>query len=100
MLFIFEARYRLLIQQFGMVLPNFVSNGVGDAEGTPFMEYGTMLQIDSIQVYADGHSHIWTVGDPSLGSRSGATGMITSSLKSNESTISLLPTRKHSNSHA
>ncbi|KAI5843651.1 PUA-like domain-containing protein [Tricharina praecox] len=68
-LFIFEARYRLMIQRawegdklFGMVLPNFVSNGVGDAEGTPFMEYGTMLQIESIQVYADGRSHIWTVG--------------------------------------
>ena len=68
-LFIFEPRYRLMIRRawegdkkFGMVLPNLIGGVVGEAGQNPFMEYGTMLQIESMQVYPDGRSHIWTVG--------------------------------------
>ncbi|KAI5778922.1 PUA-like domain-containing protein [Geopyxis carbonaria] len=68
-LFIFEPRYRLMIRRawedsrtFGMVIPNKTGEPQGDLGITPFMEYGTLLQIEQIHVYPDGRSHIWTVG--------------------------------------
>jgi Lon protease-like protein len=68
-LFIFEARYRLMIRRawegdrkFGMVLPNPTRTPQGELGQAPFMQYGTMLQIEHMHVYPDGRSHIWTVG--------------------------------------
>jgi len=66
-LFIFEPRYRKMVRRawegtrhFGMVLPNIAATG--DPGQNPFMEYGTMLRIESVQLRSDGCSHIWTVG--------------------------------------
>lgn len=68
-LFIFEPRYRLMIRRawegdrkFGMVLPNQTREPQGDLGLAPFMQYGTILQIEHMHVYPDGRSHIWTVG--------------------------------------
>lgn len=69
-LFIFEPRYRLMIRRawegnkrFGMVLPNRTGEVQGELGQTPFMQYGTLLRIEDIQMYADGRSHVWTVGE-------------------------------------
>jgi Lon protease-like protein len=68
-LFIFEPRYRLMIrrawdsdQLFGMVLPNKGDEPQGELGRVPFVQYGTTLRIEHVQVYPDGRSHIWTVG--------------------------------------
>lgn len=61
-LHIFEPRYRLMLRRclesrhrrFGMCLP-----GRG---GQPFHEYGTMLEIRSVEVLPDGRSLVETVG--------------------------------------
>ncbi|EPQ29662.1 uncharacterized protein PFL1_02882 [Pseudozyma flocculosa PF-1] len=61
-LHIFEPRYRLMIRRclesgnprFGMVLPSRDNGGLG--------EYGTMLEIKSVQMLTDGRSMLETVG--------------------------------------
>ncbi|PWY99211.1 hypothetical protein BCV70DRAFT_163767 [Testicularia cyperi] len=61
-LHIFEPRYRLMVRRclesgnprFGMVLPSRVNGGTE--------EYGTMLEIKSVQMLADGRSMLETVG--------------------------------------
>ncbi|ORY23131.1 PUA-like domain-containing protein [Naematelia encephala] len=65
-LHVFEPRYRLMIRRciesssprFGMVLPSRAA-----AEpGSGVMEYGTMLEIQSVQMLPDGRSMVETVG--------------------------------------
>ncbi|RUS16730.1 PUA-like domain-containing protein [Jimgerdemannia flammicorona] len=61
-LHIFEPRYRLMLRRclesrrrrFGMCLPG--------RDGQPFHEYGTMLEIRSVEVLPDGRSLVGTVG--------------------------------------
>ncbi|ORY06977.1 LON-domain-containing protein [Basidiobolus meristosporus CBS 931.73] len=61
-LHIFEPKYRLMIRRclesgqkrFGMMLPG--------RHGRPFMEYGTMLEIRSVETLPDGRSLVQTVG--------------------------------------
>ncbi|ORX91832.1 hypothetical protein K493DRAFT_316989 [Basidiobolus meristosporus CBS 931.73] len=61
-LHIFEPKYRLMIRrcmesrlrQFGMLLPG--------KHGKPFVNYGTMLKIKSIESLPDGRSIVQTVG--------------------------------------
>ncbi|KAN0059659.1 hypothetical protein ACQY0O_008230 [Thecaphora frezii] len=61
-LHIFEPRYRLMIRRclesgnprFGMVLPSKTNGGLD--------EYGTMLEIKSVQMLTDGRSMLETVG--------------------------------------
>ncbi|KAI9639903.1 PUA-like domain-containing protein [Dioszegia hungarica] len=61
-LHVFEPRYRLMIRRciesssprFGMLMPSRGSDGVGD--------YGTMLEIQSVQMLPDGRSMVETVG--------------------------------------
>lgn len=62
-LHVFEPRYRLMIRRciesnsprFGMVLPN-------RGTGAGVSEYGTMLEIQSVQMLPDGRSMVETVG--------------------------------------
>lgn len=69
-LHIFEPRYRLMIRRvcengtrrFGMLLPNRSGQQQGELGAAPFMQYGTMLQIEGANMYPDGRSDIWTVG--------------------------------------
>ncbi|WWC70466.1 uncharacterized protein I206_104417 [Kwoniella pini CBS 10737] len=66
-LHVFEPRYRLMIRRciestsprFGMVLP---ARGTGAPELQGLMEYGTMLEIQSVQMLPDGRSMVETVG--------------------------------------
>ena len=66
-LHVFEPRYRLMIRRciesssprFGMVLP---SRGTGAPGTHGVMEYGTMLEIQSVQMLPDGRSMVETVG--------------------------------------
>jgi hypothetical protein len=66
-LHVFEPRYRLMIRRciesstprFGMVLP---SRGTGPEHLQGVMEYGTMLEIQSVQMLPDGRSMVETVG--------------------------------------
>lgn len=66
-LHVFEPRYRLMIRRciessnprFGMVLPN---RGTGAPHLQGVMEYGTMLEIQSVQMLPDGRSMVETVG--------------------------------------
>ena len=66
-LHVFEPRYRLMIRRciesssprFGMVLP---SRGTGAPGTHGLMEYGTMLEIQSVQMLPDGRSMVETVG--------------------------------------
>ena len=66
-LHVFEPRYRLMIRRciesssprFGMVLP---SRGTGAPGTNGVMEYGTMLEIQSVQMLPDGRSMVETVG--------------------------------------
>ncbi|ORX36950.1 PUA-like domain-containing protein [Kockovaella imperatae] len=66
-LHVFEPRYRLMIRRciesssprFGMVLP---SHGTGQPGTQGVMEYGTMLEIQSVQMLPDGRSMVETVG--------------------------------------
>lgn len=64
-LHVFEPRYRLMIRRciesssprFGMVLPARGDRGMGGIS-----EYGTMLEIQSVQMLPDGRSMVETVG--------------------------------------
>ncbi|ODO05317.1 hypothetical protein L198_02009 [Cryptococcus wingfieldii CBS 7118] len=66
-LHVFEPRYRLMIRRciewgsprFGMVLP---ARGTGPENLQGVMEYGTMLEIQSVQMLRDGRSIVETVG--------------------------------------
>nr|XP_019046001.1 hypothetical protein I302_04741 [Kwoniella bestiolae CBS 10118]OCF24931.1 hypothetical protein I302_04741 [Kwoniella bestiolae CBS 10118] len=66
-LHVFEPRYRLMIRRciestsprFGMVLP---ARGTGSPQVQGLMEYGTMLEIQSVQMLPDGRSMVETVG--------------------------------------
>ncbi|WRT66099.1 uncharacterized protein IL334_003052 [Kwoniella shivajii] len=66
-LHVFEPRYRLMIRRciespsprFGMLLP---ARGVGAPQLQGVMEYGTMLEIQSVQMLPDGRSMVETVG--------------------------------------
>lgn len=66
-LHVFEPRYRLMLRRaiesgrprFGMVLP---ARGAGNPNLAGVMEYGTMLDIKSIQMLPDGRSMVETVG--------------------------------------
>ncbi|KAK8858937.1 hypothetical protein IAR55_003168 [Kwoniella newhampshirensis] len=66
-LHVFEPRYRLMIRRciesssprFGMVLP---ARGTGAPNLQGLMEYGTMLEIQSVQMLPDGRSMVETVG--------------------------------------
>ncbi|TYJ58454.1 hypothetical protein B9479_000661 [Cryptococcus floricola] len=66
-LHVFEPRYRLMIRRciesgsprFGMVLP---ARGTGPESLQGVMEYGTMLEIQSVQMLPDGRSIVETVG--------------------------------------
>ncbi|WVQ99150.1 hypothetical protein IAU59_006282 [Kwoniella sp. CBS 9459] len=66
-LHVFEPRYRLMIRRciestsprFGMVLP---ARGTGAPQLQGVMEYGTMLEIQSVQMLPDGRSMVETVG--------------------------------------
>ena len=66
-LHVFEPRYRLMIRRciesssprFGMLLPARAS-GASNAQGVS--EYGTMLEIQSVQMLPDGRSMVETVG--------------------------------------
>jgi Lon protease-like protein len=69
-LHIFEPRYRLMIRRaiegnrrFGMVMYNHnPREGQSDLGAVPFMEYGTMLEIITVRMLADGRSLIETRG--------------------------------------
>lgn len=69
-LHIFEPRYRLMmrrvvesrLKRFGMLLGNPERIPQGELGAVPFYEYGTMLQIVSMQVLPDGRSVIETKG--------------------------------------
>lgn len=68
-LHIFEPRYRLMIRralegngQFGMLMYNRTGSSQGSLGQTPFLEYGTMLQILNVQMLPDGRSLIETNG--------------------------------------
>ena len=64
-LHVFEPRYRLMIRRciesasprFGMVLP-----ARANAAAPGMNEYGTMLEIQSVQMLPDGRSMVETVG--------------------------------------
>jgi Lon protease-like protein len=66
-LHVFEPRYRLMLRRcvesghprFGMVLP---ARGTGNPNMAGIMEYGTMLEIKSIQMLPDGRSMVEAVG--------------------------------------
>ncbi|WVQ83118.1 hypothetical protein IAT38_005256 [Cryptococcus sp. DSM 104549] len=66
-LHVFEPRYRLMIRRciesasprFGMVLP---ARGAAPEHLQGVMEYGTMLEIQSVQMLPDGRSMVETVG--------------------------------------
>lgn len=66
-LHVFEPRYRLMLRRcvesgtprFGMVMP---ARGTGNPNVAGLMEYGTMLDIKSIQMLPDGRSMVETMG--------------------------------------
>ncbi len=66
-LHVFEPRYRLMLRRciesgnprFGMVLP---ARGAGNPGIAGVLEYGTMLEIKSIQMLPDGRSMVETMG--------------------------------------
>ncbi len=65
-LYIFEPRYRLMIRRaidsgdrkFGMLMYNRRGEVQGDLGATQFMEYGTLLHINSMELMDDGRSLI------------------------------------------
>ena len=68
-LHVFEPRYRLMIRRamtsdrkFGMVAYNARSEPQGALGVTQFMQYGTLLHIESMQLLPDGRSVIQTRG--------------------------------------
>lgn len=66
-LHVFEPRYRLMIRRciesssprFGMLLP---ARNTGSTGIQGVMEYGTMLEIQSVQMLPDGRSMVETIG--------------------------------------
>lgn len=68
-LHVFEPRYRLMMRrviegnrQFGMVMYNRTRASQGDLGSTPFLEYGTLLEIVNYELLRDGRSFIETRG--------------------------------------
>ena len=69
-LHIFEPRYRLMIRRavetgdrkFGMIMYNRTGEQQGGLGNVHFMEYGTLLHIDNVQMLPDGRSLIETRG--------------------------------------
>lgn len=68
-LHVFEPRYRLMIRRaiegdgcFGMLLHNGRQLPQGDLGRVPFFQYGTLLQIVSMELLPDGRSLIETMG--------------------------------------
>ena len=69
-LHVFEPRYRLMIRRamesgsrrFGMVLHNSRGAPQGALGRAPFMQYGTLLYVENIQLLPDGRSIIETRG--------------------------------------
>ncbi|KAF2191340.1 hypothetical protein K469DRAFT_720335 [Zopfia rhizophila CBS 207.26] len=68
-LHIFEPRYRLMMRrclegnrQFGMALYNRSSAPQGELGTTPFVEYGTLLEIVNFELLPDGRSFVETKG--------------------------------------
>lgn len=68
-LHVFEPRYRLMMRrvlqgnrQFGMVMSNRTSAPQGDLGSTPFLEYGTLLEIIHYELLRDGRSFVETRG--------------------------------------
>jgi Lon protease-like protein len=68
-LHIFEPRYRLMVRRcleenkrFGMVMYNRTATPQGDLGPTRFLEYGTLLEIVSVQLMRDGRSLVETRG--------------------------------------
>jgi Lon protease-like protein len=68
-LHVFEPRYRLMMRrviegsrQFGMVMYNRTHAPQGDLGPTPFLEYGTLLEIVHYELLRDGRSFIETRG--------------------------------------
>ncbi|MCJ1449882.1 hypothetical protein MMC28_000210 [Mycoblastus sanguinarius] len=69
-LHIFEPRYRLMIRRaiesgerkFGMMMYNRTSESQGDLGITQFVQYGTLLHINSMEMMLDGRSLIETRG--------------------------------------
>ena len=69
-LHIFEPRYRLMIRRavengtrrFGMMMYNRRGQPQGDLGPTQFMQYGTMLHINNVEMLPDGRSLIETRG--------------------------------------
>ncbi|KAF2262635.1 ATP-dependent protease-like protein [Lojkania enalia] len=68
-LHIFEPRYRLMMRrcmegnrQFGMLMYNRSSEPQGELGSTPFLEYGTILEIVNFELLRDGRSLVETRG--------------------------------------
>ncbi|KAL8728350.1 MAG: hypothetical protein Q9166_005493 [cf. Caloplaca sp. 2 TL-2023] len=69
-LHIFEPRYKLMIRRaietgegkFGMVMYNSTGVPQGDLGPVHFMQYGTLLQIQNVEMLPDGRSLIETIG--------------------------------------
>jgi Lon protease-like protein len=68
-LHIFEPQYRLMIRRamegnrrFGMVLYNRSGRAQGNLGVTPFLQYGTVLEIVNIEYMLDGRSYVETRG--------------------------------------
>ena len=69
-LHIFEPRYRLMIRRaiesgdrkFGMMMYNRSGRSQGPLGQSYFMQYGTLLHIQNIEIFADGRSLIETKG--------------------------------------
>ncbi|MCJ1306658.1 hypothetical protein MMC25_000301 [Agyrium rufum] len=69
-LHVFEPRYRLLMRRaietgdrkFGLISYNQRGLPQGDLGVTQFQQYGTLLHINSIQLFPDGRSFVETVG--------------------------------------
>ncbi|GAB7351428.1 hypothetical protein MBLNU459_g2094t1 [Dothideomycetes sp. NU459] len=66
---VFEPRYRLMIRramegnrQFGMLMYNRHGTPQGDLGPVQFLEYGTMLRIENVQMLPDGQSIVETRG--------------------------------------
>jgi Lon protease-like protein len=69
-LHIFEPRYRLMIRRslesgdrkFGMIMYNRTGRPQAGSPSTQFMQYGTLLHIERIEMLPDGRSLIETIG--------------------------------------
>ena len=69
-LHIFEPRYRLMVRRavdsgdrrFGMMMYNHHRQSQGQLGQVHFMQYGTLLYIDRLEVFADGRSILQTTG--------------------------------------